>query len=103
VWGADGAPPLVAGRRLRGFFRPRRLLDRFLARSAGTGLLRWPLLDPRELERAVPGMRCTEAVRAISAPSALQLGAHMRIAAVAGRRIPALRNFGTYFRYDFGA
>jgi O-methyltransferase involved in polyketide biosynthesis len=79
-----------------------RVTDRYVTRIVGPGLLHWPLQDPRELELAVPGLRCTAAEPVICAPSTLQLGPLVRFLAAPARRIRPLRNIATYFRYEFG-
>jgi O-methyltransferase involved in polyketide biosynthesis len=78
------------------------LIQRFLPSSLGTGLLQWPIVDPRELETAAPGIRCVDAVSGVDAPSTRNLGAHIRILAAVARPIPQLRELLTYFRYEFG-
>jgi O-methyltransferase involved in polyketide biosynthesis len=74
----------------------------FLSRGLGSGLLRWPVDHPRELEQAAPRLRCTHAISGLAAPSALLLGTHMRILSAGGRHLAPLRGIDTYFRYEFG-
>jgi O-methyltransferase involved in polyketide biosynthesis len=79
-----------------------RLVNKRLARTLGTALLHWGIDDPHELERVEPRMHCTDAVSALSAPSAAALPRATRIFARLTRPIPALRNLGLYLRYQLG-
>jgi O-methyltransferase involved in polyketide biosynthesis len=73
-----------------------------LSRALGSGLLRWPLDHPRELEHAAPRLRCTHAISGLATPSALLLGTHMRVLSAASRHLAPLREIDTYFRFEFG-
>lgn len=78
-----------------------RLVNKKLARTFGAPLLHWAIDDPRELEGVDPRLHCTDAVGALSAPSAAVLPRATRIFARLTRPIPALRDLGLYLRYEF--
>ncbi|MGH3795902.1 MAG: class I SAM-dependent methyltransferase [Pseudonocardiaceae bacterium] len=78
-----------------------RLVNKGLTRVFGAPLLHWGIDDPHELEGVNPKLHCTDAVSALSAPSAAALPRNTRIFATLTRPIPALRDLGLYFRYVF--
>jgi O-methyltransferase involved in polyketide biosynthesis len=78
-----------------------RMVNRKLTQTFGAPLLHWAISDPHELERVNPRLHCTEAVSALSAPSAASLPRATRIFATLTRPIPALRDIGMYVRYEF--
>jgi O-methyltransferase involved in polyketide biosynthesis len=78
-----------------------RLINLRLTRVFGAPLLNWGINDPHELERIDPRLHCTDAVSALSAPSAAVLSRSVKIFARLTRPIPALRDLGLYLRYEF--
>lgn len=78
-----------------------RLVNKKLTRAFGAPLLHWGIDDPHELERVDPRLHCTDAVSALSAPSAAALPRGTRIFARLTRPIRALRDLGLYLRYEF--
>jgi O-methyltransferase involved in polyketide biosynthesis len=78
-----------------------RMVNKKLPRAFGAPLLHWAIEDPRELERVDPRLHCTDAVSALSAPSAAALSRGTRIFARLTRPIRALRDLDLYVRYEF--
>jgi O-methyltransferase involved in polyketide biosynthesis len=63
--------------------------------------LHWAVDDARELERAVPGLRCVDALSALYTPGAAALSRAIRVFAALVRPFPALRDLDVYYRYTF--
>jgi O-methyltransferase involved in polyketide biosynthesis len=69
-------------------------------RASGSTLY-WGIDDPRELERAVPGLRCVDALRALYTPGAAALPLQHRVVAAMARPFRPLRDMSMYLRYEF--
>ncbi|MDR7327525.1 O-methyltransferase involved in polyketide biosynthesis [Catenuloplanes niger] len=85
-----------------------RVVNGMLKRQFGSAMLCWAIDDPRELERAVSPLRCTDVVSATSPAVVDGLPAGTaprgsRLFARIAELVPPLRDLSLHVRYEFGA